>query len=198
MAKKKAIETTLKGTCFHYGKNGHYRRNCRAYLGSLKKKALDAPSTSGMFIIEVNTVSNYNQWVLDSSCGSHICADMQGLRNSRKLTKGEFDLKVGDDERVAVVAKWTYVLNLPSGFCLNLDNCCYFLTFTKKIVFVSYLIIKGFHFTSGNNCCSIMLNGVLYANGTLSNQIYIFDMSNPILNVNENKETFGRSIRTFG
>ena len=70
------------------------------------------PSTSGMFIIEVNIVSNYNQRVLDSGCGSHICADMQGLRNSRKITKGEFDLEVCNGARVAAIAKWTYVLNL--------------------------------------------------------------------------------------
>ena len=41
-----------------------------------------------------------------------------------------------------------------------------------------------------------MLNDVLYVSGTLSNAIYIFDMSNPIYN--DNKETFGRSIRTLG
>ena len=59
--KKKAKETTLKGTCFHCGQDSHLRKNCKAYLESLKNKASDAPSTSSMFIIEVNTVSNNNQ-----------------------------------------------------------------------------------------------------------------------------------------
>ena len=67
-------------------------RNYKAYLGSLKKRALDAPSTLGMFVIEVNIVSNSNQWVLDTSCGSYICTNVQGLRNNRHLNKGELDL----------------------------------------------------------------------------------------------------------
>ena len=46
VTKKKAKETTLIGTCFHYHKDGNWKRNCKAYLGSLKKKASDAPSTS--------------------------------------------------------------------------------------------------------------------------------------------------------
>ena len=32
-----------------------------------------------------------------------------------------------------------------------------------------------------------MLNDVFYSGGTLSNEIYILDVSNPILNVNDNK-----------
>ena len=91
VTKKKVKEAVPKGTCFHYGQDGHWRRNSKAYLGSLKK-ASDASSTSGMFLIEVNTVSNNNQWVLDTGCGSHKFTNVQGLRNSRQLNKGESNL----------------------------------------------------------------------------------------------------------
>ena len=37
VTKKKAKETTTKGICFHYHKDGHWR-NCKSYLKSLKKK----------------------------------------------------------------------------------------------------------------------------------------------------------------
>ena len=57
---KKAKETTLKGTCFHYGKDGHWKRNCKAYMKSRNKVACDAPSTSSIYVIEVNIVSPYN------------------------------------------------------------------------------------------------------------------------------------------
>ena len=50
---------------------------------------------------------------------------MQGLRNSSKLTKGESDLRVGNGARVAFVVIWSYVLNLLSDLCLNLDDCFY-------------------------------------------------------------------------
>ena len=42
---KKATEKAPKGICFHYGQDGQWRRNCKAYLGSLKKKASNSPST---------------------------------------------------------------------------------------------------------------------------------------------------------
>ena len=149
--------------------------------------ACDALTPSGIYAIEVNTISYGNLWVLDTGCDSHICTDMQGLRDSRKLTKGESNLRVGNGARVAVVSIRTYVLNLPSGFCLYLDNCFCVPSLTKNIIYVSCLNKKGFHLNFCDNSCYIMLNDVFYAGGTLSNGIYILDMSNPILNINDSK-----------
>ena len=58
---------------------------------------------------------------------------------------------------------------------------------TKNIIYVSYLNKKGFHLKFSNNGCSIMLSDVLYASGTLDNEIHILDMSKPILTVHDNK-----------
>ena len=38
--------------------------------------AYDAPSSLDIYVIEVNTVSRDNLWVLDTGCGSHRCNDM--------------------------------------------------------------------------------------------------------------------------
>ena len=121
MPKKKSKETTLKetssnGICFHCGQDGHWKRNCKAYLESKNKVAWDAPSSSGIYVITVNIVSLNNIWVCDTSCGSYIWFDMQGPRNNRMLTKGESDLRIGDSARVAIVAIGTYVFNLPCVF----------------------------------------------------------------------------------
>ena len=74
---------------------------------------------------------------------------------------------MGNKARGSTLAIGTYVLNLPSGLLLNLDDCYYMPTLTKNIIYVSYLEKKGFHLTFSNNGCSIMLNNVLYASGTL-------------------------------
>ena len=152
-----------------------------------RKVACDAPTPLGIYVIEVNTVSYGNLWVLDTGCGSHICIDMQGLRDNRKLKNGESDFRVGNGARVTVVAIGTYVLNLPSGFCLYLDNFFCMPALTKNIISVSCLNKKGFHLKFYDNSCCIMLNDVFYASGTFSNGIYILDMSNPILNINDSK-----------
>jgi hypothetical protein len=41
-----------KGTCHHYGKEEHWRRNCKEYLATVNAKKLNEAFTSGMFIIE--------------------------------------------------------------------------------------------------------------------------------------------------
>ena len=56
MAKKKGKETTSKkasskGIFFHCGQDGHWKRNCKAYLESKNKVACDAPSSSGIYVI---------------------------------------------------------------------------------------------------------------------------------------------------
>ena len=195
-AKKKVKETSLKRACFHCGNEGHWKRNCKAYMESKKKVAYDASTPSGIYVIEVSTVSYGNLWVLDTGCGSHICTDMQGLRDNRKLIKGESDLRVGNGARVAAVAIGTNVLNLPSCFCLYLDNCFCVPALMKNIIYVSCLNKKGFHLNFCDNSCYIMLNDVFYAGGTLSNEIYILDMSNPILNINNNKRQKGNNLKS--
>ena len=121
VAKKKGKETTpketsSKGIRFHCGQDGHWKRSCKAYLESKNMVACDALSSSGIYVITVNTISLNNIWVCNTSCGSYIWFDMQGLRDSRKLTKGESNLWFGNGARVAIVAIGTYVLNLPCVF----------------------------------------------------------------------------------
>ena len=196
VSKKKVKETSSKGTCFHCGKEGHWKRNCKAYMESKRKVACDAPTPSSIYVIEVNTVSYGNLRVLGTGYGSHICTDIQGLRDSRKLTKGESDLRVGNGASVAIVSIGTYVLNLPSGFCLYLDNCFCVPALTKNIISVSCLNKRVFHLNFCDNSCCIMLNDVFYAGGTLSNGIYILDMSNPILNTNDSKRQKGDNLKS--
>ena len=69
-------ETSLKGICFYCGQDGHWKRNCKASLESKKKVACDAPSSSGINVIKVNTISPNYKWVYDTSCGSYTWIDM--------------------------------------------------------------------------------------------------------------------------
>ena len=43
-------------------------------------------------MIEICTTTSSSAWVLDTGCGAHICTHSQGLKNSRRLGKGEVDL----------------------------------------------------------------------------------------------------------
>ena len=85
IAEKKEKETALKETCFYCGQVGHWKRNCKTYLESRKEVACHVPSTLGIYVIQVYTVSPDNIWEYDTNCGSYIWINMQGLRNNSSV-----------------------------------------------------------------------------------------------------------------
>ncbi|KAL0430373.1 UNVERIFIED_CONTAM: Retrovirus-related Pol polyprotein from transposon TNT 1-94 [Sesamum radiatum] len=64
---------------------------------------------------------------------------LMGLKRTRELGKGEVDLRFGNGARVAALAIGTYVLSLPSGFTLELNNCYYVPSVNRNLIFVSTL-----------------------------------------------------------
>ncbi|XP_071933635.1 uncharacterized protein [Coffea arabica] len=108
---KKAKADQSKATCFHCGQTGHWKRNCKAYLESLKQKKLAEASSPGTYMIEINS-----------------------LKDSRQLGKNEITLRIGNGAKVATLAVGTYYIALPSGLILELSNSrggfSYFITFT--------------------------------------------------------------------
>ncbi|KAL0439194.1 UNVERIFIED_CONTAM: Retrovirus-related Pol polyprotein from transposon TNT 1-94 [Sesamum latifolium] len=121
--------------CFYCNQGGHWKRNCPKYLKDLKNGSV--ASTSGIYVIEIN-ITSFSSWVLDTGCVSHICSNVQGLRRTRELEKGEVDLRVGNGARVVALAVGTYVLSLPSGLTLELNNC-YIPSVNKNLISVSTL-----------------------------------------------------------
>ena len=153
-------------------------------------------SASGIYVIEVN-LSTSTSWVLDTGCGSHICVNVQELKRSRSLAKGEVDLRVGNGAKVAALAVGTYILNLPTGLVLELDNCYYVPSITKNIISISCLDKKGFSFIIKDNCCSIYLNDMLYGIAQLINGLYVLNFDMPIYNINPKRIKSNDSNPTY-
>ena len=91
--KPKPTKPPKEGICFFCNELGHWKRNYKLYLDNLKQKG-SATTSSSIHVIEVN-LSTSDSWVLDISYRSHICTNVQGLKRSRILAKGEVDLRVG-------------------------------------------------------------------------------------------------------
>jgi hypothetical protein len=169
-----------EGTCFHCGKTGHWKRNCPKYLED-KKNGVET-STSGIFVINLSTSAS---WVLDTGCGSHICTNVQELKRSRDLAKGEVDLRVGYGAKVVALAVGTFVLTLPSCLIIQLENCYYVPAISRNIISIACLDKFGFSFIIKNNCCSIYLNDIFYATAQMNNGLYVLDLEMPINNINK-------------
>ena len=58
----------IKEKCFHYGENGHWKRNCPKF------KATNNKGMKSSFLLEICLVQNPTDfWCMDSSCTNHIC-----------------------------------------------------------------------------------------------------------------------------
>ena len=173
-----------ESTCFHCNKVGHWKKNCVLFKEEQKQNVAKA-SSSGIFVIEVN-LSISTTWVLDTGCGSHICSNVQGLRNRRLLGRNEVDLRVGNGARVAALEIGDYLITLPSGLCLDLKNCYFVPAMSRNIVSISCLDMDGFEFTIVNGIIQICRQGILYGTAMLQNGLYILDLSKKesIYNIN--------------
>ncbi|KAL0293577.1 UNVERIFIED_CONTAM: hypothetical protein Scaly_3139000 [Sesamum calycinum] len=78
--------------------------------GQWKRDCPNLSSDQGMFVVEVNMVTNSASWVLDKGCGAHICNELQVLQSCRKLSKDEVVLRLGDGK--AVTTEAVVIINL--------------------------------------------------------------------------------------
>ena len=71
ISKKKVKKVSAKGTCYPYGKEGHWKRNCKEYLATMKliniAKDLDIIPTN----LSLNTLFS-DSWILDTTYGSYL------------------------------------------------------------------------------------------------------------------------------
>ena len=111
---KPKVGPTPNTECHHCGGTGHWKRNCPKYLKDVKNGAGSSNTHEGIYVIDIN-LTDSTSWVFDTGCGSHICSNVQGLKASRRLSKGEVDLRVGNKAKVAALAVGTYCLSLPNG-----------------------------------------------------------------------------------
>jgi hypothetical protein len=116
----------------------------------------------------------------------HTCKSLHGLSLTRRLAKGELDVRVGNGAKVAVIAVDTFYLSLPSGLVLELNNCYYILALCKNIISSSCLKeVDNYEIIIKNKCYSIYYNDIFFAHCQLVNGLYVLDLEDKfICNIN--------------
>ncbi|VFQ86939.1 unnamed protein product [Cuscuta campestris] len=108
---------------------------------------------------------------------------MQGLKQSRRLARGEIELRVGNGAPVAALAIGTYSLVLPSGLMLELNDCLYVPAISRNIISVSCLDKSGFIISIKDKSLSVYRKNVFYANANMTNGLYVLDLDMPVYNI---------------
>ncbi|KAL0287194.1 UNVERIFIED_CONTAM: Retrovirus-related Pol polyprotein from transposon TNT 1-94 [Sesamum calycinum] len=148
--------------CAYCREKGHWKRNCP-----------DLSSDQGMFVVKVNMVTNSASWVLDTGCGAHICNDLQVLQRSRKLSKDEVVLRLGDGKAVAAKAVGIINLVVSDRVRLELKDCYFVPSMMKNIISIPLFDNDDFEFLINKNYFYLMKDGSSYLLGKLNNGLYI-------------------------
>ncbi|KAJ9551584.1 hypothetical protein OSB04_015629 [Centaurea solstitialis] len=160
--------------CFYCQEKGHWKRSCPKYLEVLKVNKAKECGTSGIFMIELHSTSVSNSWVLDTGCGTHICFNSQGLKESRTLKHGELNLIMGNRMTAAVTKIGDLELVLSSGLSIKLLDCCYSPEMARNIISFHALYKDGFKFKfdNDNGCILVYKNDCFYFKATPCNGVY--------------------------
>ena len=126
---------TPKGTCFHCGEDGHWKRNCPKYLADLKEKK---KGKFDLLVLEACLVEdNSSSWIVDSGATNHVCFDLQMLSSWRDLQEKELTLRV---------RTWAFVLPRAVGEAkfyftknkfLSLKDIYFIPNFKRNLIYVS-------------------------------------------------------------
>ncbi|WRX12109.1 Integrase [Theobroma cacao] len=91
MKKKTASKDNTNGKCFHCGVKGHWKRNCKVYLEEIQKNKQDSGATN------------------------HVCNSLQGFQQRRKLSKGQFRMRMANGTFVSALVVRAIILQFPYG-----------------------------------------------------------------------------------
>ncbi|GJW34507.1 retrotransposon protein, putative, ty1-copia subclass [Tanacetum coccineum] len=176
-----------------------YLLKMKSYLDTLERLGYAMPNELGVSVILNSLNKDYHQFVQnynlhsmgktiaelhamlklhEKGCGTHICNNLQGLRESQKLKHGALSLYIGNGMRVAVEAIGSFDLILPSGLIIVLDKCCFAPSITRGVVSISCLVNNGYIHTFTNYGISVSKDNVFYFNAILRDGIYEIDMHN--------------------
>jgi hypothetical protein len=164
-----------------------------------KKKGSET-SASDINVIEINiVVSSSDSWVYYTGSMIHTYKSLQVLSLTRRFSKGELDVRVGNGAKVAAIAVGTFHLPLPSGLVLELNNC-YCIPALCKIIISSLCLeeVDGYDIIIKNKRCSIYYNGIFYAHCPLVNGLYILDLEDmSVYNLNAKRARLNNLNPTF-
>ena len=99
ISNKRMKKVSIEGTCYHYGKESHWKKNCKEYLAIVKLTII----AKSLYMIQTNLLLSIlflDFWILDTTCGSHLYKSLQELQKIKSLNKNNFELFGASEESI--------------------------------------------------------------------------------------------------
>jgi hypothetical protein len=146
-----------------------------------------ASKPKDVLIIEVNLATFISDWVLDTDFYTYICSNMQTLRNKKLLGKCEMLLQVGNGASVVVAVVGDLDLHLPSGLILELSSVYFVPSIFRNIISILCMDMDDFTFSIKDQCFSFYRDCIFYDNSHIVNDLYVLEIENYVLNINNKR-----------
>ena len=117
-----------------------------------------------------------NSWLIDTGASIHITNSFEGYLTSKRLSKGELTITLGNGTRVEIEAIDTLRLILDSGFIMYLVDTTYVPVFTRNLISIPKLDSYGYGLKFGNNGVSLFYNSYLVSSSTLLGNLYSLNL----------------------
>ncbi|KAL6336180.1 hypothetical protein AAG906_011062 [Vitis piasezkii] len=121
-----------------------------------------------------------NSWWIDIGVSIHITNSLQRYLTSKRVSKGERTITLGNGTEVEIEAIGTLRLILDTGFIMDLVDTVYVpIFFTRNLISVPRLDSYGYELKFGNNGVSLFYNSCLVGSGTLHEHRIIANYTMP-------------------
>lgn len=126
---------------------GHKIRDCSGFKAWLEKKGKTQCLVSyESYLVDIPP----NSWWIDTGASIHITNSLQGYLTSKRLSKGERTITLGNGTEVEIEAIDTLRLILDTGFIMDLVDIVYVPVFTRNLISVPRLDSYGYELKFGN------------------------------------------------
>ena len=117
-----------------------------------------------------------NSWWIDTSVSIHITNSLQGYLTSKKLSKGERTITLGNGTKVKIEVIVTLRLILDTGFIMDLVDTIYVPVFTRNLISVPKPDSYSYELKFGNNGISLFYNSCLVGSSTSYGNLYSLNL----------------------
>lgn len=185
--KRKSDESNSKKdkVCFHCGKKGHFKRDCR-FLKRIKKHDTNqvnhvdeideiiamVTNLKIDMVTEVHmaTATKSVDWWYDSGATVHVCHERRLFKDYKEIEGQE--VIMGNNVPAKVLGKGSVELNFTSGKKVLLVNVVHVPEIRKNLVSASLLCKRGVKAVIESDKMILSLNGVFVGKGYVSDGMY--------------------------